>query len=249
MANVASDRKSQKSSLDEFEGAIPWARGVALLSDPSPIQDPEITFVQSDPSPTPPVTSGKRLYHPSRQYYRIRICWTPCFVCPRATEVSFSHTSAIFYSPSNPLAYGFCGFAFERDLYKSSLLMPRTPDQVFVTHLVDAFFLFFGAVTLWLGISARIRPSATMGQMLACFMLHYNVVYWMILRGLAEIGWYLLSATEKRELPPSALFSPINCVGKTYLFLHAVVFVGCPLVILCFGLWPEVVLQEVDESN
>jgi hypothetical protein len=78
--------------------------------------------------------------------------------------------------------------------------MPRTPDLVFVTRLVDAFFVFSGAASVGLFASCYVRRSATMGQMLAGCMLLYNSIYWiMMLRALAHEGWCLLSTAEKRE--------------------------------------------------
>jgi hypothetical protein len=91
MANVASNSKSQKHLWVTLRGALPSARGVALLSDPSPIRAPEITF-QSDPSPTRPVASASRLYHPPQKYVFVG----PLVSYARAREVSYFLTSTLF---------------------------------------------------------------------------------------------------------------------------------------------------------
>jgi hypothetical protein len=117
------------------------------------------------------------------------------------------------------------------DLYQSTLLNPRTPAQAFVTLLLDVFFqlLLSGLVGSLAGVDYA--PHAWLAVWVFVSS-NFLIIFW--LRSEAIIRGRSLSDAEKQELP-STLWFPTNKAGKVITVLWLVAFVLVPLAVLLFG--------------
>jgi hypothetical protein len=123
------------------------------------------------------------------------------------------------------------------DLYQSTLLTPRTLEQVFVTRRLDVFFflLFPGLYFSLFFVHMVTKYEYTALAAIAIFIFTWsNGFIWLWLRIRAEEDWRTLSDAEKQELPSTLCF-PTNMAGKAIMVLWIVAFVLLPLAMLLFG--------------
>jgi hypothetical protein len=113
------------------------------------------------------------------------------------------------------------------DLYQSTLLNPRTPAQAFVTLVLWTFLC--GSYSSLLGVNYSVHAFLAV-WVFGCS----NTPMLMWLQEEAEKGWRSLSDAEKQELP-STLWFPTNKAGKVIMLLWLVAFVLLPLAALLFG--------------